>query len=228
MKVIVHRKVWYRCQIIENVYISLATSMSKTGKFQLTPLVHTIRTGLCFFKVIKIGQVVLAQSVTPFWKTRFWENAVKVFVDRACVEWIYWRKKNDFFNPRHGSLPLMFSNSMKSVKMILLSPTKWVKDYGLLYNDLQQMEDTLQWTSQGCTWLRVCHNRGSALAYYDFREYQCPLKSSAVSINESEEKMAWLRGTYYYSKALQTCYFIFIIIEFHLLLSIKLNRYENQ
>ena len=29
-----------------NVYISLATSMSKTGKFQLTPLVHKILKNL--------------------------------------------------------------------------------------------------------------------------------------------------------------------------------------
>ena len=38
-----------------NVYISLATSMSKTGKFQLTPLVFAYHTfGQCLVKLIKL------------------------------------------------------------------------------------------------------------------------------------------------------------------------------
>ena len=50
---------------------------------------------------IKISQVALAQSVTPFCKTGFWENTVKVFVDRKVLKNV---QIKEFLNFRMGIL----------------------------------------------------------------------------------------------------------------------------
>ena len=89
------------CRTDSKVFITKNFFFFQTRTFNPSGITFS----LSYQNFIKIGQVVLAESVTPFWKTGFWENMVKVFIDRKVS------KKFSLHTNTYKNIHVRFSES---------------------------------------------------------------------------------------------------------------------